>query len=129
MKEAPVFLSQEGKQYMSHVTPDGTSKLVETPVLSPTEKFMAGASPFLNRYLNIMRMAQDEDRPQERRDALKQTALNMLSNTTNIEGVSFMPPQEHTKFMEDLTTHGGLVSQEVKAMGTGGVIYERNREI
>ncbi len=72
------------------------------------------ASPHIHRYLALTRMAQDDKRPQERRELLKKTALDMLSNTTNIEGVSFMPPPEHTVFMADLVTHGKLSLEEVQ---------------
>lgn len=73
-------------------------------------------NPNLSRYLRLNEMARDEERPPERRDLLKKTALDMLSNTTNIEGVHFMPPQEHVVFMAALVEHGQQQLQEVKEL-------------
>lgn len=73
-------------------------------------------NPHLQRYLRLNEMARDEERPQERRELLKKIALDMVTNTTNIEGISFMAPQEHTIFMAALIEHGQKVTKEVKQL-------------
>ena len=73
-------------------------------------------NPHLERYLKLHQMADDETRPKERRELLKSTALDMVLNQTKIEGVTFMPKEEHVVFMAALINHAEKVSQEVREM-------------
>lgn len=87
----------------------------QDPILPASESFLYHpmTSPNLHRYVALSRMSQDEKRPVNRREALKDVARNMVDNTTNIPGVHFMLSGEHVAFMRDLTKYGDLVSREV----------------
>lgn len=83
---------------------------------TPQEAYLCakGTSPNLHRYVVLLEMAQDQERPIERRDMLRNAALHMVENSTNIEGVHFMPEIDHRRFMRDLATYGSLPKQNTR---------------